>query len=312
MGTMNSQTMQNEIVKLLGDPHPSVQIQAIKALAQYKNWLTRKEMRRMYKDSKDWRIRGEALVVLSLVQPNEALTHVKDDLIENPWPLNYYAIRTLDSLKTVDPAKKLKEEAEATELLRNLADNENMAQTTLALEVLVDRPQPPGIDFFIEKLSSGDPAITTIVASYLSLVDDPRPSQAVNPLLEIYKKLQAPQDLEAMEAIITALDSIDSQEAVPFLREQLQNSYLTVQKKAKRALEHVSKQKTVQIPVVKVKSPIRWDFKRVNPDSSYHMRVQTTAGNFTLELLPEKAPVTVANFISLIEKNFYDNVFFHR
>lgn len=312
MGNMENQSMQNALVKMLDDSHPSVQIQAIKSLGNYKNWLTRKEMRRIYKDSKDWRIRGEALVVLSLVQPNEALEHVKKDLIENPWPLNYYAIRTLDSLKTIDPAKKLKEEAEATELLQKLADNENMAQTTLALEVLVDRPQPPDIDFFIDKLRSGDPAITTIVASYLALVDDPRPSQAVTPLVEVYKKFQAPADLEAMEAVITALDSIDSQEAVPFLREQLQNRYQSLQKKATRALEHITKQKDVASPIVEPASPIRWDFKRVNPDSSYRVRVQTTAGDFTIELQPEKAPVTVGNFISLIENNFYNNIFFHR
>jgi len=30
------------------------------------------------------------------------------------------------------------------------------------------------------------------------------------------------------------------------------------------------------------------------------------------ELFPEKAPITVSNFISLIEKNFYDGLTFHR
>lgn len=39
---------------------------------------------------------------------------------------------------------------------------------------------------------------------------------------------------------------------------------------------------------------------------------ETTAGTIKAELYPEIAPNTVNNFISLINKNFYDNVTFHR
>lgn len=35
-------------------------------------------------------------------------------------------------------------------------------------------------------------------------------------------------------------------------------------------------------------------------------------GTITAELYPEKAPVTVNNFISLVKKNFYDGLCFHR
>ncbi len=36
------------------------------------------------------------------------------------------------------------------------------------------------------------------------------------------------------------------------------------------------------------------------------------AGSFTMELYPEYAPVTVANFISLVEDEFYNGLIFHR
>ena len=35
-------------------------------------------------------------------------------------------------------------------------------------------------------------------------------------------------------------------------------------------------------------------------------------GSFIIELMPEFAPETVANFISLVEEGFYDGVVFHR
>lgn len=39
---------------------------------------------------------------------------------------------------------------------------------------------------------------------------------------------------------------------------------------------------------------------------------ETTAGTITVELYPEIAPNTVNNFISLINKGFYDGLIFHR
>lgn len=40
--------------------------------------------------------------------------------------------------------------------------------------------------------------------------------------------------------------------------------------------------------------------------------IQTTAGTIQAELYPEIAPNTVNNFISLIQKGFYDGIIFHR
>lgn len=40
--------------------------------------------------------------------------------------------------------------------------------------------------------------------------------------------------------------------------------------------------------------------------------VVTTKGSFTLALTPEKAPKTVANFLTYVDDGFYDNTLFHR
>ncbi len=39
---------------------------------------------------------------------------------------------------------------------------------------------------------------------------------------------------------------------------------------------------------------------------------QTSQGNFTVELYPEKAPKTVENFLQYVKDGFYDNTIFHR
>lgn len=40
--------------------------------------------------------------------------------------------------------------------------------------------------------------------------------------------------------------------------------------------------------------------------------MQTSHGNIVLELFEKESPVTVANFLSYVDKKFYDNTIFHR
>lgn len=42
------------------------------------------------------------------------------------------------------------------------------------------------------------------------------------------------------------------------------------------------------------------------------VKITTNFGEFTLELNAEKAPITVANFLSYVEKGFYNGLIFHR
>jgi cyclophilin family peptidyl-prolyl cis-trans isomerase len=40
--------------------------------------------------------------------------------------------------------------------------------------------------------------------------------------------------------------------------------------------------------------------------------MKTTKGDMTIELYPDKAPITVKNFLSYVEEKFYDGTIFHR
>ncbi|MCK5359221.1 MAG: peptidylprolyl isomerase, partial [Gammaproteobacteria bacterium] len=39
---------------------------------------------------------------------------------------------------------------------------------------------------------------------------------------------------------------------------------------------------------------------------------ETSAGNFEITLNPEKAPITVKNFLSLVDQKHYNGTIFHR
>ena len=50
----------------------------------------------------------------------------------------------------------------------------------------------------------------------------------------------------------------------------------------------------------------------INAIAAPSVEFQTSQGNFTVELYPEKAPKTVANFLQYVKDGFYENTIFHR
>jgi len=51
---------------------------------------------------------------------------------------------------------------------------------------------------------------------------------------------------------------------------------------------------------------------QVNADTKPEVIFETSKGLFTLELFPDKAPKTVANFLAYVDEGFYNNTIFHR
>ena len=47
-------------------------------------------------------------------------------------------------------------------------------------------------------------------------------------------------------------------------------------------------------------------------DSNPKVLIKTTKGDITVELYPEKAPLSVQNFLSYVDEKFYDGTIFHR
>src|ERR1700682_2584630 len=48
------------------------------------------------------------------------------------------------------------------------------------------------------------------------------------------------------------------------------------------------------------------------PAGPIQVQVVTSLGSFTIELLPERAPITVAQFLKYVDQGFYSGTIFHR
>lgn len=307
LGELGNRFFQDEVIHAVQDSNQYVKLTAIRMLTNFNSQTTRNQLNRIYSSDKDWRFRGEALLALTQLSPQQTLRQIETDLSETEWPHNYYYIKSLENL-TDD-----KYRGKSTELLQQLADGEKMAQRTLALEALASRTEVP-VEFMLDKLDASDPAIATVTATYLSYQ---KPTQAVEPLIEVYKDFEAPRDIEAMSAIIVALDSIRSQRAVPFLEEQLKNPYPAIQQQARAALINITGDAGIKIPETENAYLTKWDFDVTELQGRKsaqkpQVELSTTKGKIVMELFPDKAPVTAANFLSLVKDGFYDSIYFHR
>ncbi|HQV34156.1 MAG TPA: HEAT repeat domain-containing protein, partial [Calditrichia bacterium] len=169
--SMPAQTSQNELVEMLNDPQPAVRVEAIRSLAAepYRNWLTLREMRKIVRnDKEDWRIQGEALTVLALVEPKEALKIVQDSWMQEAWPKSYYALEALSNIQPRKAGQQDPTSDEATRLIIDMADGKSLPRTIKALELLPTRPRVPEAAFFLRHLENGDPAVLNIVANYFA------------------------------------------------------------------------------------------------------------------------------------------------
>ncbi|RMG68639.1 MAG: hypothetical protein D6715_01765 [Calditrichaeota bacterium] len=285
----------------LKDAHPAVRMKAMEVLGELKDARLEGYLEQVLADSSaDWRLRGQALVVLADLDSVNTLQRIAAHFNPSRWPQNYFVIKALEKIRSQP----------ANQLLIQLADAGVTAQATLALEVLVDlqRPRLPA-RYFLDKLKLGDPAITTVVATHFRYRKD---TTAIDPLLEAYSRFEAPRDMETLEAVLLALDSLATPRLEDFFRAQLANPYPRIRQIALDALLRLKPGQTIKLPPVTRKYAVRWDFPRVDAGRRPRVRLVTNRGNIDLELRPDKAPVTVANFLYLARQGFYNGIYFHR
>ncbi len=297
LNTLNSLTLWPLIARGIGDDHPYVKEAGLEAASNFKSQQSRLVLLGTASQDKNWQLRGKALVALTRNYPAEAMNFIRSNIHRYRFPENYFFIKALGAL----PGE------EATDLLLQLADSPDTAQVTTVMEVLTQREGVP-TSFYLKKLETGDRALVTLIAQYLGAL---REKQAVPLLMRIYRKFRAPRDIEPMEAIIAALGYIGDSRAVSFLEQELNNEFPSIRTKAHKALKMITGK---DYPVEKraPKLVTRIDFPPVAPEERPQVKFHTTRGDFVLELRPDKAPVTVANFLYLVKKQFYRNIYFHR
>jgi cyclophilin family peptidyl-prolyl cis-trans isomerase len=165
----------------------------------------------------------------------------------------------------------------------------------------------------VERLRSDDFVVRATAANGLAEI---KATEAVQPLLEAYRA-SAGGDVTyiARAAILGALAKVDAAAARPVLQEALMDRDWAVRVRARTLLAEqgvtgVDDEMRPASPGEPVDSA-EWQ-AIVSPQYSPRAFIDTDKGTVELELAVLDAPLTVANFITLARKGFFNGVALHR
>lgn len=166
-----------------------------------------------------------------------------------------------------------------------------------------------------------DMAVTTLVANALGdsavfsfLVQDGVDQRAVEELMLAYGKLSAPNDVEAMQAILETLGKVGDERTVPLLERAVLDPDRTVGLAAASALKRVTGN-NYEDQVVKSTKPLYSDYSwKTLEGISRNQKaiIRTNKGSITIQFLKDDAPFTVLSFYKLIRRKFFNKLNFHR
>ncbi len=279
------------------DPQPHVRQQAIAALAKFPNHNAKQLLLKIINNAENWRDSGLAIEALSEMAPQPAINIIEQQIGSRQWPQDYYLIKALGNIDNED----------SNRILLELYHGNNTVQMNQVLEVLGERKSVP-LQQLLSGLTLADLAVTTTLAGYVAEAHD---TSAARDLILAYKKFSAPQDIEPMQAILVALDSLRLRSTVPFLEDVIRTPFPAIEESASKALFHITGKNYSWLPA-KHTVLTKYNFPVTSREKYPMVRFSTSKGSFTMKLDASRTPVTVANFLKLVSDGFYNGIYIHR
>lgn len=338
LGVLKAQDAAGPLRQIVESPaaHPAVVIQAMRALAAIGDPAAAPLLTRIVADAKaDTTLRLEAMTALSVLASADSLDLMLDLMSDSEPAIRGAAMRTLAridpdtflaTLSGQDPDRDWTvRSAEAAALatipparaqarLRMLLQDRDLRVVPAALAALVASKAPGADTLLIERLKADDFAVRAAAARSLAEL---KVVAAVPALVEAFRAALGDSTYVARAAILAALAQLDPTVARPFLEEALQDREWAVRVQAvalTRAGGAAAGAAETAIRPAVAGRPIadpEWQ-ALVSPPFSPHAYIETDRGVIEIELAILDAPLTVANFMALARKGFFDGIAIHR
>jgi cyclophilin family peptidyl-prolyl cis-trans isomerase/HEAT repeat protein len=314
----------------------AVVIQALRALAAIGDAASRPILTRIVSDAEtDTLLRVEAMTTLSAVAASESLDLMLDLMSDNSPAIRGLAMRTLAridpdgflvTLSGLDPDRdwtvRTAQAAAFGSLpmargvpgLLALLDDRDPRVIPAVLSALVAAKAPEAERILLERLKADDFAIRAAAANGLA---DLKAAGAGAGLAEAYHAAVGDSTYVARAAILTAINKLDPVAAQPVLQEALRDREWAVRVRAAMLYhERGSVDPAVDAAIRPAGSgrSVTDEERRalIAPPFSPHAFIETDRGVIEVELAIVDAPLTVANFMALARRNFFDGVAIHR
>ena len=205
------------------------------------------------------------------------------------------------------------------------------ADAQIALRALVQSPSTPpsSLPDLLRALAAFKPIDLAVVArAALSnqdviarataadiLSELPPEAETARALAEALPRALQDETDDAALSILGALAKQQGAEVEPAIKSALETTDYLVRRRAADILRERAggTAGARRVETVNTRNH-REDYERAlaRVGKSVRAVIMTDKGPFTLELLPEQAPLTVDNFVGLARKNYFNNVLFHR
>jgi HEAT repeat protein/cyclophilin family peptidyl-prolyl cis-trans isomerase len=312
---------------------PAVVIEAMRALAAMGDMPSRRVLERVVAESEtDSTLRLEAANALAGLHAPESLDFILD-LMSDPAPsIRGAAIRALaaidsetflTTLSGMDPDRDWTvrtAQADALALLpgvqgqsRLVAMLQDRDQRVIpaVLRALVAAKSPDAERILIDRLKADDFVVRVAAANGLASL---KAKSAIPALANAYQAAAGDTTYVARAAMLDAVNTIDPAAARALLQAALQDKDWAVRVKAAMLFrdQGIADSATAirPAPVRPMDEATRQTL--VAPQFSPHAFIQLDRGTIELELAITDAPLTVANFIELARKDFFNGIAIHR
>src|SRR5215470_10606233 len=312
---------------------PAIVIEAIRALAAMADMPSHRVFEKVIAESEsDSTLRLEAANALAGLHAPESLDFIID-LMSDPVPsIRGAAIRALaaidsetflTTLSGMDPDRDWTVRTAQADALAMLPGAQGEARLVAMLQdrdqrvipavlrALVAAKAPNAERILMDQLKADDFVVRVAAANGLASL---KARSAIPALVDAYQAAAGDSTYVARAAILTAVNAIDPAAARALLQAALQDKDWAVRVKAAMLFRDQGVTDTAATmrpaPVRPMDEATRQML--VAPQFSPHAFIQLDRGTIELELAITDAPVTVANFIDLARKGFFNGIAIHR
>lgn len=247
-------------------------------------------------------LRAAAQAALAKADPDTFMTVLSGLDVDKEWSVRAALATTLAGLRPEVAALRL------DQLARD-ADPKVRAAALSSLATL----RVPGTDArLVTELAHADPVVRMAAARGLAAL---KPAGAAEALARAYELSAADTTYVARAAILAALVTVDAATATPLLRTALADKEWAVRVRAAALLGELDRAATAvaaRPAPAPVESALDDTAAMIAPAFSPQAYVQTTRGEIRIELAVLDAPRTVANFVALAGRGFFDGIAWHR
>ncbi|MBY0496220.1 MAG: HEAT repeat domain-containing protein [Cyanobacteria bacterium] len=312
----------------------AVRIQAVRGIAALGDSRGGAVMRRLITSPRvDQNLQLEAVTALAQLR-DPAATELLIDLVSAEWPavrsaaLNALAKIDVDtfitSISALDPDEHWSVRASLARTLGDLSRERAQPALTLMLNDSDQRVVPAVLDalakigatnageVLMARLKADDSVVREAAARGLATI---KAKNAAPALAEAYKFAQRDGPYGARAAALDALTTLDPAAARPLLTAALADRDWAVRVRAAEKLRGLDRHADVasMFPAPPQNVPELAALETmIAPKFSPQVYIDTNKGTIQFELAVLDAPRTVANFISLVRKNYFRGVQLHR